>query len=67
VHDLDFLHHPERTSAEIRRDYPALVRDHSARAALVVVNSTTRRDPSRRLSVSRVSALLSAVRESPPG
>ena len=39
VHDLDFLHHPERTSAEIRRDYPALVRDHSARAALVVVNS----------------------------
>ena len=39
VHDLDFLHHPERTSAEIRRDYPALVRAHTARAALVVVNS----------------------------
>ena len=39
VHDLDFLHHPERTSAEIRRDYPELARDHSARAALVVVNS----------------------------
>lgn len=39
VHDLDFLQHPERTSAEIRRDYVPLVRRHSARAALVVVNS----------------------------
>lgn len=39
VHDLDFLTHPGRTSAEMQRDYPALVRDHSARAALVVVNS----------------------------
>jgi glycosyltransferase involved in cell wall biosynthesis len=39
VHDLDFLAHPERASAEMRRDYPALVREHSARAALVVVSS----------------------------
>ena len=39
VHDLDFLSHPERTTAEMRRDYPALVRDHTSRAALVVVNS----------------------------
>ena len=39
VHDLDFLTHPERTSKEMQRDYPALVRDHSVRAALVVVNS----------------------------
>jgi glycosyltransferase involved in cell wall biosynthesis len=39
VHDLDFLTHPERTSGEMQRDYPSLVRDHSARAALVVVNS----------------------------
>jgi glycosyltransferase involved in cell wall biosynthesis len=39
VHDLDFLAHPERTSAEIRRDYPALVRRHVASAALVVTNS----------------------------
>jgi glycosyltransferase involved in cell wall biosynthesis len=39
VHDLDFLAHPERASGEMRRDYPALVREHSARAALVVVNS----------------------------
>ncbi len=39
VHDLDFLTHPERTSREMNRDYPALVRDHAARAALIVVNS----------------------------
>lgn len=39
IHDLDFLAHPERTTAEVRRDYPALVRDHARRAALVVVNS----------------------------
>ena len=25
VHDLDFLAHPERASAEMRRDYPALL------------------------------------------
>jgi glycosyltransferase involved in cell wall biosynthesis len=39
VHDLDFLAHPERTSAEIRRDYPNLVRRHVTAAALVVANS----------------------------
>jgi glycosyltransferase involved in cell wall biosynthesis len=39
VHDLDFLQHPERTSGEIRRDYPDLVRRHAAKAALVVTNS----------------------------
>jgi glycosyltransferase involved in cell wall biosynthesis len=54
VHDLDFLHHPERTSAEIRRDYPALVRDHAARAALVVVNSdNTARSVEASLAVPR--------------
>jgi glycosyltransferase involved in cell wall biosynthesis len=39
VHDLDFLDHPERTEAEIRRDYPALAASHAARADLVVVVS----------------------------
>lgn len=39
IHDLDFLDHPERTTAEIRRDYPALAAGHAARADLVVVNS----------------------------
>jgi glycosyltransferase involved in cell wall biosynthesis len=39
LHDLDFLDHPERARAEIRRDYPELVPAHARRADLVVVNS----------------------------
>lgn len=39
IYDLDFLDHPERTRAEIRRDYPALARRHAGRASLVVVIS----------------------------
>lgn len=39
IHDLSFLTHPERTRAEIRRDYPRLARDHAARADHIVVNS----------------------------
>jgi glycosyltransferase involved in cell wall biosynthesis len=39
IHDLDFLDYPERTRAEIRRDYPVLVARHAARADLVVTVS----------------------------
>ena len=39
IHDLNFLAHPERTRAEIRRDYPALARDHARRADRIVVPS----------------------------
>jgi glycosyltransferase involved in cell wall biosynthesis len=39
IHDLDFLDHPERTSGEIRRDYPALARAHAARADRIVTVS----------------------------
>jgi glycosyltransferase involved in cell wall biosynthesis len=39
VHDLDFLAHPERTAAEIRRDYPVLARAHAGRADAVLVPS----------------------------
>lgn len=39
VHDLDFLAHPERARVETRRDYPALIRSHMARADLVVAVS----------------------------
>ena len=39
IHDLDFLKHPERTRAEIRRDYPALVREHAHRAKRIVTIS----------------------------
>ena len=37
IHDLNFLSHPERTRAEIRRDYPALTRDHAHRADAIIV------------------------------
>lgn len=39
IHDLDFLDHPERTSAEIRRDYVPLVRNHARRADAVLTSS----------------------------
>jgi len=39
IHDLNFLTHPERTGAEVRRDYPSLARSHAHRADRVVVNS----------------------------
>lgn len=39
VHDLDFLDHPDRAEAEIRRDYPRLVRRHVQRADQVIVPS----------------------------
>jgi glycosyltransferase involved in cell wall biosynthesis len=39
IHDLNFLKHPERTTREVRRDYPALARQHAARADHIIVNS----------------------------
>ncbi len=39
IHDLNFLQHPERTRAEIRRDYPGLARAHALRADRVIVVS----------------------------
>ena len=39
IHDLTFLTHPERTRAEIRRDYPTLARVHAQRADAVLVPS----------------------------
>lgn len=52
VHDLDFLDHPERTRAEIRRDYPARAADHARRAdRVIVVSKDTARQVERRLGV----------------
>jgi glycosyltransferase involved in cell wall biosynthesis len=52
IHDLDFLAHPERTRSEIRRDYPALARDHARRAdAVVVISHATAREVERQLGV----------------
>jgi glycosyltransferase involved in cell wall biosynthesis len=54
VYDLDFLDHPERTRAEIRRDYPKLAAPHARRADLVVVISDhTARAVESRLGVPR--------------
>jgi glycosyltransferase involved in cell wall biosynthesis len=39
IHDLNFLAHPERTRAEVRRDYPSLVRAHARRADRIIVSS----------------------------
>ena len=52
VYDLDFLDHPERTRAEIRRDYPPLVPQHAQRADLVVtISQYTAAQTSDRLGV----------------
>src|SRR5207245_10794964 len=54
VHDLDFLDHPERTRAEIRRDYASLAPAHAGEAgAVIAVSEFTRRDVERRLGVPR--------------
>jgi glycosyltransferase involved in cell wall biosynthesis len=39
IHDLHFMSHPERTSHEIRRDYPALAGRHARRADRIIVPS----------------------------
>jgi len=52
IYDLDFLDHPERARAEIRRDYPALAADHARRADhIVVISQHTARQVQERLGV----------------
>ena len=52
IHDLDFLYHPERSVREVRRDYPALIRDHANRAdGIVVPSNHTRNEVSRVLNL----------------
>lgn len=54
IHDLDFLDHPERTAAEIRRDYPARAQSHANAADHVVtVSNFTAGEIERRLGVPR--------------
>ncbi|MGE5833653.1 MAG: glycosyltransferase family 4 protein [Acidobacteriota bacterium] len=54
VHDLDFLDHPDRTHAEIRRDYGALARSHVRRADQVVaVSHHTASEVERRFGIDR--------------
>jgi glycosyltransferase involved in cell wall biosynthesis len=52
IHDLDFLDHPERTRAEVRRDYAALAREHAHRAdRIIAVSQFTARAIETRLGV----------------
>ena len=52
IYDLDFLSHPERTRAEMRRDFPTLVHAHAARADLVVtISEYSKAQIASRLSV----------------
>jgi glycosyltransferase involved in cell wall biosynthesis len=54
IHDLTFLSHPERTRAEIRRDYPPLVREHAHRAArIITISEFTAGEIVRQLGVPR--------------
>jgi glycosyltransferase involved in cell wall biosynthesis len=53
IHDLNFMRHPERTRAEIRRDYRSLARQHAHRAdQVIVVSQFTAREVERLLDVS---------------
>lgn len=52
INDLDFLTHPERAHAEMRRDYPRLVHAHTARAdAVLVISAHTAREATRLLGL----------------
>ena len=54
IHDLHFLTHPERTRAEIRRDYRSLARLHVHRAdAVIVVSDFTAGEVERLLELPR--------------
>jgi glycosyltransferase involved in cell wall biosynthesis len=51
IHDLFFMEAPERTRAEIRRDYPALTPAHARRADAVVTPSAYTKRQIERLGV----------------
>jgi len=54
IYDLDFLDHPERTRAEIRRDYPSLVPIHARRANhILTISERTAGSIEERLRVER--------------
>lgn len=63
IHDLFFLAHPERTRAEVRRDYAALAARHACRADAVVTPS----EHTRRLVIERLGVPSDRVHLCPPG
>ena len=68
IHDLNFLTHPERTRAEIRRDYPALARAHAQRADhVIVISEFTRRRSAAAAGRAARTGSRSVRRARPPG
>jgi glycosyltransferase involved in cell wall biosynthesis len=63
IHDLFFLDHPERTQAEIRRDYAALAASHARRADAVITSSMH----TRHLINERLGVDLERIYCCPPG
>jgi glycosyltransferase involved in cell wall biosynthesis len=65
IHDLDFLDHPERTAAEVRRDYAGLVGAHARRADGILTPSVyTRGEVIERLEVDPAKVVV--ARPGPP-
>lgn len=63
IHDLFFLTEPDRTRAEIRRDYAALARAHARRAHAIVTST----EHGKRLVVEQLGAAGERVYVCPPG
>lgn len=63
IHDLYFLAHPERTAAEIRRDYPALAGRHARRAHAVITST----EHGKRLVSRQLGVAADRIYVCPPG
>jgi len=63
IHDLFFLTNPQRTRAEIRRDYARLSPDHARRADAVITSSSH----TKKLIVDRLHVAADRVYVCPPG
>lgn len=63
IHDLFFLAHPERTAAEIRRDYPRLAGLHARRAHAVITST----EHGKRLVSTQLGVAAERIYVCPPG
>ena len=63
IHDLFFLSHPERTVAEVRRDYPALAGLHARRAHAVIMST----EHGKRLVNEQLGVPVDRIYVCPPG
>ena len=63
IHDLFFLSQPERTTSEIRRDYPALAGAHARRADAIITST----EHGKRLVVDQLGVAADRIYVCPPG